>query len=184
MLISEETQEKLNLLIQKMFQHNRTWDNFLGFSSVEWAFNNFNKIFHNGLAHLYPLLADIVSDIELRYNVVPKYYETERDTRTYGSMLEFFNININEHIETYELIKEGINVATINGDLNVESDLKAFLRLFNHFMEQAITLRDKAQIYGENNKAMFDGFADQFYVLQTQYDILTDDDDDEDNDLD
>lgn len=181
MFISDETQEKLNLLIQRMFQHNRTWDNFLGFSGVEWAFNNFNKVYHKGLAHLYPLLADKVSDILLRYNVTPKYYETKEDTRIYASMLDFFNTNINEHKETYELIKDGINTATVNGDLNVESDLKALLRMFNHFMEQAITLRDKAQIYGEDNKAMFDGFCDQFYVLEVEYDILTGDDE-EDND--
>lgn len=180
MLISEETQEKLNLLIQKFFQLNRTWDNFLGYSNVEWAFSHFNEIFHHGLAHLYPLLADLVADIELRYNVVPKYYTTERDTRTYGSMLEFFNININEHTETYELIKSAIDTATVNGDLNVESDLKGLLRLWNHFMEQAILLRDKAQIYGENNKAMFDGFTDQFYVLKEEYDLLTGNDNEND----
>lgn len=172
MLISEETQEKLNLLIQKFFQLNRTWDNFLGYSNVEWAFSHFNEIFHHGLAHLYPLLADVVADIELRYNIVPKYYETERDTRTYNSMLEFFNININEHIETYELIKSAIDTATINGDLNVETDLKKLLRQFNHFMEQAILLKDKSQIYGEENKAMFDAFSDQFYVLDTEKETL------------
>lgn len=181
MLISEETQEKLNLLIQRMFQHNRTWDNFLGFSNVEWAFNHFNEVFHPGLAHLYPLLADVVSDILLRYNIVPKYYTTERDTRTYGSMIEFFNTNINEHKETYELIKDGINTATVNGDLNVEADLKVLLREFNHFMEQSITLRDKAQIYGENQKAMFDAFADQFYVLEKENERLTGENEGNDN---
>lgn len=122
----------------------------------------------------------MVSDIELRYNVVPKYYETKRDTRTYGSMLEFFNININEHTETYELIKSAIDTATVNGDLNVETDLKALLKLFNRFMEQSILLRDKAQVYGENNKAMFDGFADQFYVLKQEYDNLTGNNEDDD----
>ena len=44
MLISEETQQKLNLLIQKFFQLNRTWDNFLGYSNVEWALSNFSSI--------------------------------------------------------------------------------------------------------------------------------------------
>lgn len=182
MLISEETQEKLNLLIQRFFQHNRSWDNFLGYSNVEWAFNHFNEIFHHGLAHLYPLLADVVADIELRYNIVPKYFETKRDTRTYATMLEFFNININEHTETYELIKSAIDTAIVNGDLNVEADLKALLREFNHFIEQAITLRDKAQIYGENNKAMFDGFADQFYVLDAENKRLNGESE-EDNDI-
>lgn len=178
MLITEETQEKLNLLIQRFFQHNRSWDNFLGFSNVEWALSNFSAVFHHGLAHLYPLLADMVADIELRYNIIPKYYTTEKDTRVYGSMLDFFNTNINEHIETYELIKSAIDTATVNGDLNVEADLKHLLRIFNRFMEQSILLRDKAQVYGENNKAMFDGFAEQFYVLEAERKILNGENDD------
>lgn len=172
MFISQETQNKLNLLIQKMFQLNRTWDNFLGYSNVKWAFNNFNKIFHTGLAHLYPLLADKIADIELRYNIVPKYYETKKDVREYESMIDFFNININEHMEAYELIKSSIDTATVNGDLNVETDLKTFLRTFNHFMEQAILLKDKAEVFGEDNKALFDSYAEQFYVLEE--DILED----------
>lgn len=182
MLISEETIKKVNLIIQRMFTHNRSWDRFLAYSATEWAFDHFNDVFHQGLAHLYPLLADVAGDILLRYNVAPEYYETPRDSRVYSTMLEFFNINISEHTETYELIKSAIDTATVNGDLNVEADLKALLRLFNRFMQQAITLRDKAQIYGENNKAMFDGFADQFYVLEKEYEQLTDDDSEEDDD--
>ena len=171
MLISEETIEKINLLIQAMFNHNRTLDRFLGYADAEWSFVNFNKVFHKGYAHLMPLLADEFSDILLRYNIAPKYYETKKDVRTYTTMLDFFNTNLNEHIETYELIKDAINTATVNGDLNVEADLKSLLRQFNHFMEQAILLRDKAEIY-KDNLAMFDGFAEQFYVLEEEKEKL------------
>lgn len=181
MLISDETVEKINLIIQAMFNHNRTWDRFLGVAGVDWAFDNFVKVFHTKLAHLYPLLGDLVADILLRYNIAPKYYETHSDTRTYSTMMDFFNTNLNEHIQTYELIKSAIDIATVNGDLNVEADLKHFLRIWNRFMNQAILLKDKAQLYGENNKAMFDGFADQFYSLQTEYDMLTDDDEEDDD---
>lgn len=86
-------------------------------------------------------------------------------------MIDFFNVNLNEHIETYELIKSAIDTATINGDLNVESDLKRLLRIWNKFMSQAILLRDKAEIY-KDNLAMFDGFAEQFYILQDEYNLL------------
>ena len=173
MLISEQTEEKLNLLIQAMFNHNRSWDRFLGIAGVDWAFDNFVSVFHSKLAHLYPLLADKIGDILLRYNIAPKYYETKRDTRTYSGMLDFFEANLNEHIETYELIKSAIQTAIDNGDLNVETDLKQFLRLWNKFMNQSILLRDKAQVYGEENKAMFDGFAEQFYALKDEYEMLT-----------
>lgn len=175
MLISSETENKLNLLIQRFFQHNRTWDRFLGYATVEWSLDTFSGVFHHGLAHLYPLLADKVSDILLRYDVAPEYYETKSDTRTYDTLESFFKINLDEHKQTYELIKEAINTANINGDLNVETDLKHLLRIFNHFMEQALLLEDKATIYGDNQKAMFDAFSNQFYILKNEYDYLVND---------
>lgn len=171
MLIAEETIEKINLLIQAMFNHNRTLDRFLGWADSQWSFVTFSKVFHEKYAHLMPLLADQFADILLRYNIAPKYYETKRDVREYNSMTDFFNVNLNEHIETYELIKSAIDTATINGDLNVESDLKRLLRIWNKFMSQAILLRDKAEIY-KDNLAMFDGFAEQFYILQDEYNLL------------
>lgn len=171
MLIAEETIEKINLLIQAMFNHNRTLDRFLGWADSQWSFVTFSKVFHEKYAHLMPLLADQFADILLRYNIAPKYYETKRDVREYNSMTDFFNVNLNEHIETYKLIKSAIDTATINGDLNVESDLKRLLRIWNKFMSQAILLRDKAEIY-KDNLAMFDGFAEQFYILQDEYNLL------------
>lgn len=171
MLIAEETIEKINLLIQAMFNHNRTLDRFLGWADSQWSFVTFSKVFHEKYAHLMPLLADQFADILLRYNIAPKYYETKRDVREYNSMIDFFNVNLNEHIETYELIKSAIDTATINGDLNVESDLKRLLKIWNKFMSQAILLRDKAEIY-KDNLAMFDGFAEQFYILQDEYNLL------------
>lgn len=142
-------------------------------AQVDWAMDNFTKVFHDGLAHTYLGLVDLLGDILLRYNIAPKYYETKRDTRTYSGMLDFFETNLNEHIETYELIKSAIQTAADNGDFNVEADLKQFLRIWNKFMNQAILLRDKAQVYGEENKAMFDGFAEQFYALEDEYEMLT-----------
>lgn len=142
-------------------------------AQVDWAMDNFTKVFHDGLAHTYLGLVDLLGDILLRYNIAPKYYETKRDTRTYSGMLDFFETNLNEHIETYELIKSAIQTAIDNGDFNVEADLKQFLRIWNKFMNQAILLRDKAQVYGEENKAMFDGFAEQFYALEDEYEMLT-----------
>ena len=176
MLIAEETIEKINLLIQAMFNHNRTLDRFLGWADSQWSFVTFSKVFHEKYAHLMPLLADQFADILLRYNIAPKYYETKRDVREYNSMIDCFNVNLNEHIETYELIKSAIDTATINGDLNVESDLKRLLRIWNKFMSQAILLRDKAEIY-KDNLAMFDGFADQFYILKEESEELNGNDD-------
>ena len=38
-------------------------------AQVDWAMDSFVETFHGGLAHLYPLLADNIGDILLRYNI-------------------------------------------------------------------------------------------------------------------
>jgi hypothetical protein len=172
MLINEATQESINILIQRGFIHNRTLDNFLGFANVEWAFLEFSKRFHASYAHLFPLVSDRFADILLRYNVIPKYYETPRDTRKYSSMLDFFEINLKEHEETYDLIKNAIIISQENGDINVEADLKQMLRMWNEFMNQAILLRDKAEIYKDDIK-LYDSFSSQFYTLKSVKKELT-----------
>ena len=173
MLLSQPTKDALYKLSQKFFQMNRTWDNLLGYAGVKWAFSKFSSVFHGGYAHLFPLLADRVNEILLRYNEVPRYLVTLEDTRTYDTMLDMFETNLDEHEEAYEMLKEAIDIADANGDKNAAKELDALLRIFNRFMETAILLRDKAQVYGEANRWAFDAFSDQFYVITDVYDELT-----------
>lgn len=174
MFISQNTINNVNELIKRFFQHNRTWDNFLGFSNIEWCLHNFGNVFHHGLAHLYPLLADKCSDILLDFNVVPKYGTTDADFRTYESTEDFFLANIEEHRETYELLCKTINEANSNGDLNVAKEIDGLLRMFNKFIAQAILLKDKAEVYGDALWA-FDADAEQFYILDDIKEELTSD---------
>lgn len=173
MLISEQTKGTLYKLSQKFFQMNRTWDNFLGFSNVEWAFSTFSSIFHPKYAHLLPILADQVNDILLRYNEIPVYLVTNEDLRTYTSMRDFFEVNLREHQEALEMLYEAIDSADENNDKNVAKDLDKLLRQFNRIMEMNILLLDKAKIYGEANKWAFDAHCEDFYTIQDVYDNLT-----------
>jgi hypothetical protein len=174
MFVSQETINNVNELIKRFFQHNRSWDNFLGFCNVEWALSNFNSVFHKGLAHLYPLLADVCSDMLLDFNIVPKYGTTEADYRTYENLEDFFLANILEHKETYDLICKASKQAEANGDLNIAKELDRLLRMFNKFMAQALLLKDKADVYGDNLWA-FDAYAQQFYILEDIKEELTND---------
>lgn len=164
MLITDATINSVNNLIQRFFQHNRTWDNFLGFAGVEWALSNFEQKFHKGLAHLYPLLADVCSEMLMQFNIVPKYDTTLADTRTYNSLEDFFLINIEEHKQTYEMLIETRKIAEENGDINIVEEINKLIRMFNKFIAQAILLKDKAEVYGDNLWA-FDAYAEQFYIL-------------------
>lgn len=174
MFISQTTIDNVNDLIKRFFQHNRTWDNFLGFSNIEWALHNFNGVFHDGLAHLYPLLADVCSDMLLDFNVAPKYGTTEADFRTYEDIEDFFLINIEEHKATYEAICKTRKDAIENGDINIAMEIDKLLRMFNKFIAQAILLKDKAEVYGDNLWA-FDAYAQQFYILDDVKEELNND---------
>ena len=172
MLVSQITIDNVNALIKRFFQHNRTWDNFLGFANVEWALSHFEGVFHHGLAHLYPLLADVCSEMLLQFNIVPQYGTTEADFRTFNDLDEFFLVNLEEHKETYKLLIKTKEDAQINGDINIVEEINKLIRMFNKFISQAILLLDKAEVYGDNLWA-FDADADKFYILDNEKEELT-----------
>lgn len=164
-MISNETIECLNELIQQGFILNRLWDRALSVLSVDFAMNKFAKIFHEGLAHRFPVdWSDYFSDILAQYNVKAAYYATPTDVSEYASPLEFFNKNLEYHTKTYELLKKSINVAVLNGDINVEKALNHFVLVFNHYMEQALLLKDKAVACG-GNWFFFDDMCDDFFLF-------------------
>jgi hypothetical protein len=110
----------------------------------------------------------------LDFNIVPKYGTTEADYRTYENLEDFFLANILEHKETYDLICKASKQAEANGDLNIAKELDRLLRMFNKFMAQALLLKDKADVYGDNLWA-FDAYAQQFYILEDIKEELTND---------
>jgi hypothetical protein len=170
MEISKETQGKINDLIAYGFKLNRTWDNFLGWSNWKWAMSGFNKVYHAGLAHLYPLLSDKFAEILEKYNERPLYADTPADFREYADPLEFFEENLTEQLELYHMVRDAIAMAEIKQDYNAKVELDQLLRLVNKFVDQAILLRDKMQsyiaLYGEGVKSIaeFDEDCGDFYI--------------------
>lgn len=166
MLISNETNVMLNLLVQQGFVLNRLWDRGLSILNINFAMNNFEKIFHGGLAHKFPVdWSDTISEIQSKYNIVTEYLETPTDTSIYLTPLEFFEKNLEYHKKTYNIICDAIKIANINGDFNVESELIGFVKIFNNFMNQAILLVDKSKSF-KDDYAMFDSMADKFYLFE------------------
>ena len=168
MLIKDETIECIDRLVQQGFILNRLWDRGMSVLDVKFAMNHFVSIFHTGLAHRFPVdWSDFLSEIEAMYNVTTKYYETPEDVSDYGDPSEFFNKNLEYHIETYEMIKTAINTATANGDINVAKELDSFVRVFNKFMHQAILLVDKTKLFN-GNWANFDYMSDTFFLFKEE----------------
>ena len=165
MLISNETNTLLNLLVQQGFILNRLWDRGLSILNINFAMNNFEKIFHGGLAHKFPVdWSDTISEIQSKYNIVTEYLETPTDVSVYSEPLEFFNKNLEYHKKTYSILCDAIKIAGETNDLNVQAELIEFMKVFNKFMNQAILLVDKSKSF-KDDYAMFDSMADKFYII-------------------
>lgn len=170
MWISDSTKKGLDLLVQNMFMLNRIWDRGLSELGVKFAMSKFDSIYHPNIAHSFPLLADVFSGVQGKFNVTTAYLQTPEDITEYKNPIEFFERNLMEHKKSYELLKEVIVIAVDNGDINAEVALKDFLKGFNNFIAQAILLRDKSVAYKCDGTdtfmvQMFDANCDQFLIL-------------------
>lgn len=164
-MISNETIECLNQLIQQGFILNRLWDRGMSVLGVDFAMNKFVKIFHEGLAHRFPVdWSDYFAHILEQYNIKAAYYVTPEDVSEYATPIDFFDKNLEYHRRMYDLLKKAMNVAVLNGDVNVEKALNHFILTFNRYMEQALLLKDKA-VAVNGNWFLFDSMCDDFYLF-------------------
>jgi len=165
LLISPKTNEQLNLIIQKMFHLNRILDRLVSVMSVNFSCIKSSKIIHLQFSHKFPLLADQISDIQDNFNVLSDYLETPTDITIYTSLLEMFQRTLDNVLEANDLITGAIEIAIEEGDYNVEASLKEFLSTtYIKYIQQAIILRDKAKLYGDNILD-FDRDIETFFIL-------------------
>ena len=88
-----------------MFDLNRTADRMASVMQNDWCMPNASDIFHHKLAHLYPLLADSLTEIKDRWNVSSVYGMTHEDGRDYTNLEDMFSTFLKENLEGYEMIK-------------------------------------------------------------------------------
>jgi len=165
MLISPKTNEQLNFIIQKFFGLNRLLDRIVSVMSVDFACVESSKILHIDFSHKFPILADQISEIQDSFNVKTDYLETPRDNSDYSSLLEIFQKVLDAVVEANDLITGAIEICIDEGDYNVKSSLEAFLaNTYIKYIKQAIILRDKAKLYGDNI-IRFDKDLHMFFIL-------------------
>lgn len=144
MLINEKTSKELDILYGQFFNLNSAFDNAVSFMLNEWAMVQASEIIHQNLAHLFPLLADKVSEIKDDYDersirpVVPEHAES------YDNLVDMFDALLDECKATYEMIKIVNSTAVESGDFNVHVGLISLTQNFNKVIGQVITLNNKA----------------------------------------
>lgn len=145
MLLSNRTSESLDVIVGEFFNLNRSFDRAVSWMQNVWSMPQAASIIHHNLAHLFPLMADIVSGFKDEYNVTTVYPETHRDDREYINLLELTETLLKEVQATYDVIKLTYAVAEEDKDFNAMAMLVHLMNIFTIVIGQVITLRDKAE---------------------------------------
>lgn len=145
MMLSDKTSEALDYLVGAYFDLNRTFDRAVSVMEVKFAMPNAANIIHHKLAHLWPLMADVVSDFKHRWNVAAVYPETHRDARDYDNLEDMMGVLLKETLDVYEIIKQTYAIAKDEHDFNANAMLQNLMQDMNKVIAQVIVLDDKAK---------------------------------------
>lgn len=163
-MLSDKSIELLNQLVQKMFELNRLWDRGLSVLNIDFNMRKFEEVYHDGIAHKYPLLADDVSNILTQKFIKTKYYNTPDGIKDYLSPLDFFEDSLELHKKTMKILCDTINSVQIDGDVVAETELQDFATVFDSYVHQNIYLIKKYNEYKGNNH-IFDIHCDEYYII-------------------
>lgn len=145
MSISLKTSESLDLLVGKAFDLNRSFDRAVSIMQNKWCMPNAANIIHHNLAHLFPLLADVISSFKDNWNLTTVYPETHKDDRDYSNLLAMMTILRDEVLDFYEMIKMVYKIAEEENDFNTMAMLIDFMNKLTIVVSQMYTLKDKAE---------------------------------------
>lgn len=144
MLISKETCKDLDTLYGQFFNLNSLFDRAVSVMLNDWAMVQASDIIHHKLAHLFPLMADMVSEIKDNYDESSVRPELQAHTETYDNLAEMFDRLLDECVATYDMIRLVNKCALEHNDFNVHVELTVLMRSFNKIIGQMLTLNNKA----------------------------------------
>ena len=147
MYISQSTYEKLNDFLQKCFQMNSYCDN-LAYNMSNLNLINVEPIFHEKFAHVFPGLADTVSEMMIKLDARPIRKSLADNVDDYDNFKLIF-ADLKDNIDVYRKdIIDVIESADINGDVEVQIVMEDFLRNFMNYLNQVNIWYKKSKEYG------------------------------------
>lgn len=162
-LIPEKLNSKLDMIVTKCFAGNRMADRGMTILGVKFAMNKSESILHAKIAHLFPALADVVSEYQSSRDNLTFYGATPADNTDYATPLEFFEKLVEFMIDLESLVVEVMEDA-VTEDMSTYAFLLEYLRKLNPVTGQCLLLLDKAENYKDDWMA-FDYRIDSFITL-------------------
>lgn len=174
MLITQETCDKLNILIAKTFEMNAFADN-IAYNIDYNQYPRTGEIYHESFAHHFPVIADDLSNLMIKLNARPVRNPLPGYTDDYsGDIQKMFNDTL-VMCEIYRKeIISAIEVAEDNEDMEVKIALEEFLLNFLPYRKQADVWAKQAERYKENYKS-FDARIPTFTTFISIPDFNSDD---------
>lgn len=148
MKISDATYNQLNMLLQKSFDCNAQADN-LAYNIDYTRYPLIVDVYHHSFAHIFPQLADVVSDLMIKLNARPVRLGLPTYENEYLSLLDIFIDNDRMAEEYRQEIRKTIDIADMNNDYEVRIAMEDFLFKFLPYVKQSDIWRFKAEQYKE-----------------------------------
>jgi hypothetical protein len=163
-LIDGNLNSKLNDIVKTLFQGNRIFDRGMSVLTIKFNLQKTVSMIHPRLAHLYPKLADVISDYQADRDTETIYGLTPLDESDYNVPLEFFEkvLEYQENLES--LVTEVIDESNSSGDKTTKVFLEKFLLDLIPVTAQLLLLVDKCEAYGDQMQ-LFDSNVEDFITL-------------------
>ena len=91
MLINKATSDALDVLYNQFFNLNALFDNAVSYMLNEWCMPNASNIIHHNLAHGFPIMADMISEIKDNYDERSIRMELPRHDEEYSDLSDMMN---------------------------------------------------------------------------------------------
>jgi hypothetical protein len=163
-LINNDVNNSLNNIIGECFALNRLCDRGMSELAVKFAMNNTVNLAHPRIAHIFPKIADVISDYQGDRDAISGYPETPLDETDYATPTSFFERLLDGVTDLESLCYDVLSKAQDDSDITTVVFLQSFINLLIPITGQCLLLVDKCELYA-NNWAMFDADAELFITL-------------------
>lgn len=163
-LISDALNAQLDKLVTKLFEGNRIADRGMTQLGVKFVMNKTESLLHPKLAHLFPALADKVSDYQSARNNLTFYGLTPADNTDYASPMDFFERMLQYMIDVEGMTGEILKMSADEEDFTTKAFLLRFYEDLQKVTNQCLLLVDKAEQYNGDWMA-FDFRIDSWITL-------------------
>lgn len=166
-LITKDIKASLEKIVSHCFYNNRIADRICSILSVTFVMPITSNIIHHKLAHIYPLLADDVTDYMDSRDCTSIYGATPAGDQMYDTYLDCFNKLLENHLKLEELIYEAINKCISANDYSTKVFLESYLRKVTKVTSDILLLVSKAEMYGDSDMNMmkFDADIEDFEIF-------------------